>query len=1005
MKKFFRALALLLALVLVIGTIPVSAAASDFEIVGDKDGKKIIYLGNAQGEKTNEDGTTTKCPSKDRYKLSKLVQGFDPDTMDIKLVSEDKTIATTSNKYDRVYAKGIGTTKVDIIIYNKSTDEEITRLSIKVQVKKNADAVKYSVAEADGTEVKVSEQKLGVAIPYTFTLTRRDAEGNLTDTDKRSLTCVDSEGKDIEGVKIEQADPKKPVFTVTFDKAGSFVLKANAFQSKKFNKILISEDIKVTVGYEAVDVAQKALDTATVTFNTKVTNLKPESFRAYWLSDDENKKEMEFSPASHVVVDSEDPTKAYVQFFSNFTEGREYFVQYDGVTIGSFTAIVVTADSVASIVIPAGQTFGKGDPAKLAYSLLNKDGIDITKAKVLYDTGRFELTFVKDEDNFTNDITYDDETRDVELTLNTVGEYQVKARFVWYDSNAVEQPVEATQTITCKAVAWDRGTVTGVVRRAPYAKYIKEDGSIDGNVGNQTWAIGDCAGDTAYLYIAVPYTKNGKTINEGFGVIYDNKVNVNGKEIDGPLVYESYKVESANEKIIMIGNFVGDANSTSIELIANKDGKTNIIVKGVYTKDYKEYEEVIGVIPVEVLSRRAAKSFKVNPNAKKINLAYYGDSIGFEFTVLDQHGEEMAGRTVTVTQVIDEKSLTDPKYRGPIFDGPAWGTTAVRQPWENPNEWYLTPWDIYTNFTIDEETSKLAQPLKLKFACDGLEQTVILDVGFEAVRKELNLTLSGTSLDTGLDRDSWNGDIKVSLAGKTKSGYNTYGADITFSFNTPADFKKDPSLLNDYGVATGAALRIYNVYYNNKLISKTDDMKYPWGAWNGIANNFWFTSDDDYDLIFKKANVDTVEEAVVSGGAIIGYQTKVVTGATITKIESGTYRIEGYEIQLVDGKIKVTPLGKQQFTVTDSQKQLEVITLDNAEKLANIDDENVASAFIVKFNGEEVTSFGGTLEYQYTEDGNGNAYVKKVVALIPLKNIEGLLRLEANIDKIVRTEK
>ena len=100
MKKFFKALALVLALTLVVGTIPASAAEYEFSL---KKEKKIIYLGGAQGEK-EEDGATVKCGTKSRYKISKLVEGFDASTMDIKLESSDKSIEKTSNAKDKVYA-------------------------------------------------------------------------------------------------------------------------------------------------------------------------------------------------------------------------------------------------------------------------------------------------------------------------------------------------------------------------------------------------------------------------------------------------------------------------------------------------------------------------------------------------------------------------------------------------------------------------------------------------------------------------------------------------------------------------------------------------------------------------------------------------------------------------------------------------------------------------------------------------------------------------------------
>ena len=221
MKKFFKALALVLALTLVIGSIPVSAATAT---IGIKKNRKswVVFLGGAQGKKA--DGT--QAGRKRSYKISKLVDGFDAETMDIKLQSEDKSIVTTSNKKDKVYGQAMGSAIVNIHVYDIESEKLIGSTSIKIKVKKNASEVNYYVADADGNLVDTSK-KLGVNVPYTLVLTRLDAEGKKTDTDYRRLTCEDS------AVTIE-ADPAYAAhtkYTVTFTKSGEFTLIGGAYQS------------------------------------------------------------------------------------------------------------------------------------------------------------------------------------------------------------------------------------------------------------------------------------------------------------------------------------------------------------------------------------------------------------------------------------------------------------------------------------------------------------------------------------------------------------------------------------------------------------------------------------------------------------------------------------------------------------------------------------------------------------------------------------------------------
>ena len=77
MKKFFKALALVLALTLVIGTIPASAA-STYDIKT----KRTMYVAAeganlkepaARGTKTEADGTVKKSTSKARFSYAKIL--------------------------------------------------------------------------------------------------------------------------------------------------------------------------------------------------------------------------------------------------------------------------------------------------------------------------------------------------------------------------------------------------------------------------------------------------------------------------------------------------------------------------------------------------------------------------------------------------------------------------------------------------------------------------------------------------------------------------------------------------------------------------------------------------------------------------------------------------------------------------------------------------------------------------------------------------------------------
>ena len=172
MKRVTKLLAAILALVLVIGSIPVSAASTP----SLKKTSKILYLGGCKGKKAN--GTAAKFY--ESVKASKLLSGFKSSTMDIKLESSNEKVAKVSNSNGTITAVGRGTAKVMITVRNKSTEKTIFAKEVKITVKKNADADFSITGIKDGGEYEVGKS-------LTVVLTRK------ADDDYRKLT-VDKSG-------------------------------------------------------------------------------------------------------------------------------------------------------------------------------------------------------------------------------------------------------------------------------------------------------------------------------------------------------------------------------------------------------------------------------------------------------------------------------------------------------------------------------------------------------------------------------------------------------------------------------------------------------------------------------------------------------------------------------------------------------------------------------------------------------------------------------------------
>ncbi|MBR4343006.1 MAG: hypothetical protein IKP88_09950 [Lachnospiraceae bacterium] len=755
MKKFFKALSLILALTLVIGTIPVSAASS-FELLK---AKKIIYIGNAQGVK--EDGT--KATARDRFRMSKLVAGFDSETMDIKLRQDDNTIVGISNKKDKVYARNIGKTNVTIYIYDKETGKLLDNFKTVVQVKKNATDLLggFTVKDING-EIVDLDTKLGVNVPYTFTFSRKTADGTVLDTDYRKLVCDDA------AVSIEKEKDYSKKFTVTFTKAGEFTLKASTYQSAIFNGDIISEDIKVKAGYDAVAVKQSGLASADVTFETAVTGLPADAFKAYYLIG-----ETKIYPSNVNKVTCNENV-ATVEFLSNFIGGTEYYVEYDGTLVGSFKAAVITADSVVAIEIPT-QTFEAGvQDQKLQYKLLNADGIDIKD--LLGSTLNGVLSFVLEPADIDTYITSGSAPIIYIGTANK--QYTVKATYSWINSQGDTKTAEGTGSVASVApAAWQIGTVTGIVTAQNAADYVNGDGSINTNVKALNWTMDEAVSGAA-LQIAVPYTKNSDKKTETFAT-------------NGGVIYSSYSAKSSDETVVMLATLL--PNGQKWNLIANKPGTSTIVIYGVTADGNKV---AIGAVPVEVKAKREAKTFTVTPSKNTLNEGYYADCIDFTVVLKDQYDEEMKGVTYAVS-----KASGDPIY---VADGyVAYETTGNK----------FTVWG-------DEVHTKTGV-MNLKFTCGNLSQTVYINCGNESeaktqVLKVQNWANGSQTIDTAIKQDTQYTGIEIFLEGRSQSGYVAEGEVIWFTEETP---KTAP-------IVSGEAAEVYYVYTISKdgAVKKAADL-------------------------------------------------------------------------------------------------------------------------------------------------------------------------------------
>ena len=875
MKKFFKALALVLALTLVIGTIPVSAAEYEFSLEKEK---KIIYLGGASGEK-EVDGATVKCGTKSRYKISKLVKGFDPATMDIQLESSDPSIVKTSNAKDKVYAKAIGTADVTIYVIDKETGKQLKDLTVKVQVKKNATAPLIPIImDADGKIVDLTATKVGVNVPYIVTLPRKDADGNFVDTDYRSLTCDDA------SVSIEATNKYSTQYKVTFTKSGTFAITVASYQSKIWNKLQNVVTVPVTAGYDVEGVEQSALDTVKVTFKQNVAGLKKENFSAYYKIND---VVIPYSDVAEITPDANDKNVVYVKFLSDFIANTEFTVKYDGNDVGTFTAVDGNkADAVKTVLIPT-QRIVAGAEAAIDYKLLDENDIDITKG-VLAITGSY-ITFEIASDDFNNYVVGDKifiKNADTSVTVKATYHYLDK------DNNDKTVPGEG-QIVAYAAPNWEISAATGVITLATADGIISDSGKkLDTSKALTVWSMDDA--ETAALQIYVPYKKGNDTVYEG---IYETSAE--------PAMYNSYWVKVADDSVILLGAVDGQKQ----KLIANKPGSTTILIYGHIDDGNKDV--VIGAVPVTVKEGRKIGSWTITASKTNLNLTYLEDAVSFEILIKDQDGQTYTkAASVTV-----EETATGMKLNN---------TFVVKND------------DANGKITVTIKSSDLegegTHNLKFTVKDGGDAKTVRLAAAKDGDAQRYLLKLDGTTaLSTNFAPDTKNAGFNIKLEGVSSKGTAAAvasGVSLKLVYEQPKaisksdksydaaivgtfvyTISKDGKILDKDGVAkalttmdgskisafkdvaaSGAAVKLADGSYVVKAYKILDNATSAYPDPVGTAQTFTVTNDQATVAVAKNANAEKLD--VITEDQIIKAFDITLGGKNINDIAGVTAKVD-----------------------------------------------------------------------------------------------------------------
>lgn len=749
MKKFFKALALVLALTLVIGTIPASAA--DANGLKLKKKTKIIYLGGSQG--IDAEGTQCKTPS--RYKVSKLVKGFDSKKMDITLKSADKSIVKTSSKKDKIYAKGLGSTTVEIFV-NNLDGQQLADFKLKVRVKKSATEIgDFAVTDAEGNAVDLTANKAGLNQPYFVTFVHEN------DTDYRDLAAAD-ESVTVE--KVEALVEGGQTFKVTFTKSGKFELTASVFQSEIWPGKRLETPVPVVAGYDVAAVEQSALDAIRVTFKTPVTGIEKTAFKAYY---EINGVKVYPSDVDKIIPDDNDKNVITVKFLAPFQKGETYFVQYDNAEepVGSFTAVNPKKDSVKSIVITTNKVTA-GDLTEIKYQLLDENGIDITSGIASLGTFKFEMTEGDQINNYVTSIT------PYKVYMAKAGDViTIKGTYTYVDdaNNSVNITGE-TKVYAEAPEAWKRGAAEGLVTGDGLLIKVADNTLDDEVKKGAAWTMDQ---PQVNFQIFVPYSKSTGTKYEGFGMT--------GVANE----FASYEIKVADETVALYMGMSSDGKKAILK--ANKPGTTSIII---YGKKTDNSTEVLGAVNLTVKEARKVGTYTVaaENNKRDLNFDYKADKVTFKFDVKDQDGGDYyKPETVTVTCASEKVKIADTSF------------TYQR----GSSETFVVNPDMLT--AVDNNT------LTIKFKIANIEQVVNVTVASDGGADRYVLTVGPTSVDTaiavGTDK---NPAVEIKLQGVTKNGFAASGTAINF-INYALKAQKS----SEY---TGTTGYVYNITKDGKIV-------------------------------------------------------------------------------------------------------------------------------------------------------------------------------------------
>ena len=353
------------------GNLPVfakSKTSGQNKTVTLKETVKVLFLGECRG--LTKDGVPADYLSE--LNVRTVIEGFNKNDYSITLKTKNADVAAVSSKKDRVYARGVGQTRVVIKVKSKKDKTLVLKKSISIVVKKSAENEGFVVTGITDGQTVYAGDELTVTMPGDY-------------TDVRTVICED------EGITIlSQPDGKS--FRLIFEEAGDYYIVAGAYLSPEYDGFTAYREFDITVKDKKATVRQMAADRLVFEGGPVDEDLEAGDIM---IESDENGIKMFYCYVSKAKVEND---TAEITLFRCLESRKKYYLEYDGLTF-EFVSGGVGKEEVASFEITE-TSVRAGEDKQLTFRYYNLEGMDITSSVADELDNLIELEVVDPEQHF-----------------------------------------------------------------------------------------------------------------------------------------------------------------------------------------------------------------------------------------------------------------------------------------------------------------------------------------------------------------------------------------------------------------------------------------------------------------------------------------------------------------------------------------------------------------------------------------------------------------------------